>query len=238
MIPTNIILPILALFAGVISLFTDIEKPKGKIMAGILVSLLSITCGFQMKAHLKAEEEGKWQKEQISNLIITLRNFESNTYKFFDEIKPKLESFGVTDDNPSFSIIQQSLEADKVRTQLSISTDSIIREKITVQYFPKNVDERIVEDSLRELSFDFKTGNPGLPDVPTNAIFFGDSVPIEAVKLVALTLIRAGVEIKYIRSFRDSTGRSSLIQVGSRKDYIDKMPISVEEIQQANSFPL
>lgn len=95
-----------------------------------------------------------------------------------------------------------------------------------------------VKSALLGLDFKFTEGEPGIPDVGTNAIFFGDKVPIEDVKLVALTLIRAGVEIKYIRPFKNSTGRSLLIQVGAGTAYVSKPPLSVEAITDAKNFPL
>jgi len=65
------------------------------------------------------------------------------------------------------------------------------------EFFTLQLDRIIVEDALRELKFNYITGESEL-SISTNAIWFGNDVPIEDVKLVAYTLIRAGVEIKAI----------------------------------------
>ena len=255
----NIVLSFLALFAGIVSLFTDVEKPRGKIFAGVLGLTLFATFGVQIyqqnqtekeakqeqkrveQEKNEAKEEIKWQREQITNLTTTLSNFKVDATNSLNELKDLIAlstSFGSVEKNPTIKSLQQSIEADQARTQLSKSTDSTQRNQITVQYFPKNVDGNIVKSSLKELGFEITLGKPGIPDVPTNALFYGDKVPLDDVKLVALTLIRAGVEIKHIRLFHDSTGRESLIQVGSGTAYISKPPYSVEAIQQATKFPL
>ncbi|MBC6481788.1 MAG: hypothetical protein GDA56_32530 [Hormoscilla sp. GM7CHS1pb] len=154
-----------------------------------------------------------------------------------EEIMSILKSFGSTNENPSIDSVKESLKADIVRDKLIKSTDNSSRENITVQYFPKNVDRRIVEDALRELNFNYITGESEL-SISTNAIWFGNDVPIEDVKLVAYTLIRAGVEIKAIRPFPSTSSNRDrlIIQVGSDAEYQSREPLSVDEIQAADKF--
>jgi hypothetical protein len=136
----------------------------------------------------------------------------------------------------SISQVQESFDAEKQREILAKDETRTRRENVTVQYFPKDVDVAIVKQALRELGFMLKTGSTQFPKIPTNAIFFGDGVNLDDVKLVAYTLIRAGVEIKVIQPFHNSRGRSNLIQVGSLRDAVDERPLRIEEIRKADSF--
>ena len=109
---------------------------------------------------------------------------------------------------------------------------------MTVQYFPKDVDGKKVEAALLELGFSIDKRQASISNIPTNAIWYGEPVKIEEVKLVAFTLIRAGVQIKAIRPFADNSPRrnAALIQVGADKDVVTNAPLSVEEIRNATRF--
>ncbi len=199
-----------------------------------MIFLLLLGCVFELLSNIESKKNNnKLQKSNIElkSEIIESRSEINETYQL-------LKSLGYQNPNPTKENIQQSLAADTARTQIARSTSSESRQQITVRYYPKDVDGDIVKSALLELDFKFTEGQPGIPDVGTNAIFFGDKVPIEDVKLVALTLIRAGVEIKYIRPFKNSTGRSLLIQVGAGTAYVSRQPLSVEAITDAESFPI
>ncbi|MGB7947259.1 MAG: hypothetical protein WCH75_06225, partial [Candidatus Binatia bacterium] len=75
--------------------------------------------------------------------------------------------------------------------------------------------------------------------IPTNAIWFGSPVDIEDVKLVALTLIRAGVQIRAIRPIQDYLVNKKdlpLIQVGADSSVVNDPPLTVEQIRAASRF--
>lgn len=231
---------LIAFMIGVLSLFADISTTKGRYYASFLGFLLLLACGFQIKEFNDDQKEKEWQKTQITDLSTALKNFEMNTKQSLNKISSKLEelkSFGFTRPNPSSETVKQSLEANRLRTELLQSTKSDSRQEITVQYFPKNVDRQIVEKSLYELGFKLTSGRTNLQDIPTNAIWFGSEISIDDVKLVAYTLIRAGVDIKVIRPFRNPSGsKVRLIQVGSDAQYQSSLPLSVNDIQQAENF--
>ncbi len=139
---------------------------------------------------------------------------------------------------PQKQMVEQSFEADAQRKQLALKTSNQQRSEITIQYFPKDVDRDIVEAALRELGFRLFVGVTQVENVPTNAIWFGANVKIDDVKLVAYTLIRAGVEIKIIRLFRNPMGnRAHLIQVGADTAYKDKPALTVADIKNEQEFP-
>jgi hypothetical protein len=64
-------------------------------------------------------------------------------------------------------------------------------------------------------------------------------VSVEDAKLVALTLVRAGIQIKSIRPFSDHSPRkdAALIQVGGDAALRNSAPLSVEEIRTIPKAP-
>ena len=100
------------------------------------------------------------------------------------------------------------------------------------------MDPVVIRNTLSSLGFTFREGTPQQRGA-TNAIWFGQDVPLSDVKLVALTLVRAGVDLKTIRPFRKShpvPDRNFLIQVGTDAEFSGKTSISVSEIANATAF--
>jgi hypothetical protein len=134
--------------------------------------------------------------------------------------------------------VQQSLTANQDLQQAARLAPRESRKAVTVQYFPKDVDGNKVESALLELGFTFDKKRAPVSSIPTNSIWYGTPVSIEDVKLVALTLIRAGVQITAIRPFADNSPRktAALIQVGADVAVANKAPLSVEGIRDASRF--
>jgi hypothetical protein len=134
--------------------------------------------------------------------------------------------------------VQQSLTANQDLQQTAGLAPRESRKAVTVQYFPKDVDGEKVESALLELGFTLDKKRAPVPGIPTNSIWYGTRVSIGNVKLVALTLIRAGVQIKAIRPFADYSPRknAALIQVGADVAVINSAPLSVEGIRDASHF--
>lgn len=74
----------------------------------------------------------------------------------------------------------------------------------------------------------------------TNAIWFGANVPIEDIKIVALSLLRAGIPIKGIRPFRTSASnpgfKMNIIEVGASVDLENKDLLTVDQVKNATEF--
>jgi hypothetical protein len=141
-----------------------------------------------------------------------------------------------------------ALKAANELAKLSTETDRERRKHITIQYFPKNLDKEvninIVVPSLQEFGFSVQKKEAIVTWSPTNAIWFGTNVKPDDVKLVAYTLISAGVKIKIINPFRSPKGiKASLIQIGAlsikvgEKDIVEKRPeLTVEDIRKTEIF--
>ena len=108
---------------------------------------------------------------------------------------------------------------------------------VIVEYFPKDVDHGVVEKALRKLDYQLILLPTIVVDVPTNSIWFGSEVNIEEVKLIAESLINAGVEIKAIRPFSKKAKFSDLlIQVGADPEVKNRPSLTLEEVRSKTSF--
>lgn len=148
------------------------------------------------------------------------------------------------------SVPRQSVNALDAANEIikrSSVTDIERRKHIKVEYFPKKLDKEvninIVIPSLQEFGFIVEKKKAKLTETQTNAIWFGTKVKPEDVKLIAYTLISAGLKIKWIQPFRSSDPRKdSLIQIGAKikegeKDIVNDWPeITVENIREKAVF--
>lgn len=165
-------------------------------------------------------------------------NLTENRKRFLETALPNaLNDFGWTRDkiskiNLDTSIVNQSLQANIELSQISSSKARETRSKITIQYFPKDVDERKVDDALHNLGFRLDKKQPLVVDVPTNSIWFGEKAELEDVKLVAYTLTRAGVQLRAIESFKVPMGKKAfLVQVGASRFVLNEPVFTVEKIR-------
>ncbi len=131
-----------------------------------------------------------------------------------------------------------ALQANESLAHLTTNELRKANQKITVQFFPKDIDQELVietlEGVLKGAGFLIKTGvgNPELRDVPTNSIWYGASVPDDSIRIVALALLRSGVKIRSIQPISNPTHESKtrLIQIGSYSPVLDEPPYTVEQV--------
>ncbi|NEP40819.1 MAG: glycoside hydrolase family protein, partial [Okeania sp. SIO2H7] len=106
-----------------------------------------------------------------------------------------------------------------------------------IEYFPKELDKGTVEKALRGLDFPLIIMPAVISDLPSNSIWFSSRVKIDDVKLVAKTLINAGVKIKAIRPFAEGGYFSEkLIRVGADPQMEERSPLTLTQVRQASKF--
>lgn len=219
------VLPIFALAIALLSLFTDTKGVSGvhdifdkpKILSLVILIFLSAVFSV-VYAEYKENEHGREieaKDAKIEELLDLTKNIDEQLSEGFKAIEATMRRFGVLSPGAlSLEETEKVLKADKLRTEIiSASTRKNDRRNIAVQYFPKDVDGDKVIEAMKELDFDMTVGTPKYPNHSTNAIYHGGKVDEESVKLVALTLMRAGVSIQGIFKFENDDNREHLIQV-------------------------
>lgn len=238
------VLPLIALIAGVTSLYIDPKENRSgkKILLAVLLlgALGSIAIAVSddtdsQNEKTRANIENKKLEDTVQNQSETLVAIRGNT----EEIKTRLSSWGLSEDK--LAQIKKSISADEARKTILpvLRKEQSGAPKIQIEYFPKQVDGAIVFDALREGGFDVSTGKGKdvNKDLPTNAVWVGDSVSLDDAKFVALTLIRAGVDLKSVRRFVEGGGsKSNLIQVGTDHNLLNRPSLSVNDIQNLSSI--
>ncbi|NJL26999.1 MAG: hypothetical protein HC897_03500 [Thermoanaerobaculia bacterium] len=194
--------------------------------------------------YLKTGYEYRLQRE----VAATKDQYEARLDQSQQEITEiKLQSFGnlagdgEVDDLEERGAIDERLEADRERQALLARSRPQSRQaRISVRYFAKSADGFKVAAALSEV-FDVVPGDPKV-EVATNYIGFGGEVPIDDVRLVAYTLMRAGVEIKAIWPFPpekvDDPRYARQIAVGAntRPEALSHAPWTVAEVRDAATF--
>jgi hypothetical protein len=157
-------------------------------------------------------------------------------------LNPLLKDFGWPQNKTSqktinTTLIKESLLANsEINVILSRRTKAKYSKTIIVQYFPKDIDGNKVTSAFDGYGFIVQIKNPLIPDLPTNSIFFGKNVNPEDAKLVAYTLIRAGVEIKGIYYSLLGDAKKTVVQVVANREILNKPPLSVEQIKNMKNF--
>jgi hypothetical protein len=232
-------LPALAFLSGLLSLTIDPAKnPKGK---WVLVLMLVVTAAGTIGLSVHDDNTKKTEETTADNNITFLKNTISDLTgktthidKVTGQLYDMLTTWGFSHDD--VTRISQSTDADKARTSMLSQTQAInSQKKATVWYFPKNVDGPTVTAALDQGGFNVirKIGRETNAAIPTNAIWVGGDVSLDQAKFVALTLMRAGVQIKVVRRLRDGTGdKANVIEVGSDGAFRDATPMSVDDVDK------
>ena len=135
--------------------------------------------------------------------------------------------------------VSDSADAKRAAGLLANPAQRDRRRMITLQYYEKKLDDevnmRTVLTQLADAGFTLQRKQGQLPDVPTNAIFFGPGVRNEDIQLVALTLIGAGIKIRTVEPLLPHVSKPLLVQIGADRRRRDAPPLSVDEIRRAAS---
>jgi hypothetical protein len=243
-----LLLPLVSFFSGFASLEIDPKaQPKKR---WILVVLLAVALLGSVGSSLQenwdkqrdqqsATAQKASDQKRIDLLMASVHDLSGKS----DSILGALRSWGVQPE--TVERIQQSREADQARSQLLIETKAgNAQQQTSVLYFPKDVDGPKVVAALEQGGFSVVQQSRGERNqIATNSVWVGDAVaddPAKFVraKFVALTLIRAGVEIKAVKRLRDGTGnRANLIEVGADPGIRNLRPLTVADIDKLTTLP-
>lgn len=189
----------------------------------------------QQRIAVQAREDEAVQREKAEALAKSLRN----------ELDQRLAQYGVKASTRAAAVASPQLQLQIFQANAALESASITdderarRRSTTVEYFARGVDDNKVEAALLGLGFTVRKPDAKFPGAPSNAIWFGSAARIDDVKLVALTLVRAGVRIVAIRplqTYLAGKKDQALIQVGTDMSMLDAPGLTVEQIQKATEF--
>lgn len=178
---------------------------------------------------LQAED---WKYRHLDELTLILAQFKPPS-EADQALLKKLISYGWLGNNSKLLSAQQAHEA---RERLRANYNPV--KPMLIKGVPTNVDEHIVKLALRQVGFTLVPYQADEePYTQVNIIYYGrDMTPLE-VKLAALTLMRAGVELKAIKPFpKDTQGNLRAIKVDWNKYYDSRKILDVADIETVEQF--
>ena len=179
---------------------------------------------------LTAMEEWKYQHMDELSLIIAQQRMPSDETQ---ALVKQLISYGWKMNNRKITDAQAAhLARERLIGELENPSPMLIKG------IPTMVDEKIVDLSLRQLGFTvIPYRDDETPEEDANIIYYGRDMTTLEVKLAALTLMRAGIELKAIKAFPKVTqGNLRAIKIEWNKYYISRKALSVEEVASAEAF--
>lgn len=231
-------LPAISFLSGIASVQIDPKSKKKWVL--ILVMAVSAIGSVVMSAQ---DDKSKANQDQIITSLNKLTEkidvTTQSTQTTVVNIAATLTTFGFSQQD--VKRVEQGLKADVARSHLLPAMESKnLRSSSapTITYYPKDVDGPKVVNALQEGGFKVTQASGAMhnADVPTNAVWSGDPVGLEQAKFVALTLVRAGVAIRYIGRIEGAAKGENIIEVGSGAKHQHDPVLSVEQIQQLSSF--
>lgn len=139
-------------------------------------------------------------------------------------------------------------QAASVNAALETFSGSVRQaERITIQVYPHKTDEKIVMSAVSNLGYALKDAagnqirsvsaktNPMLRDDPTNTILYTPDVSDQDVRYVAVSLLKAGIELKSIQPYvphqrNNYAKRNNLIQIGADVTNRKRQSLTIDEI--------
>jgi hypothetical protein len=140
--------------------------------------------------------------------------------------------------NPDSSKLSNSKTAHKeIMRLIDLKKVSV---NITIRYYTKSEDRGKVDRTLMKCGYrtiivdkDFYRSHTS-----TNAIYFSKEIDINNIKLIAYALIRAGLNVKVIKSYPKTIAsqKPNSIEISHDARYSSVKTISLDEIKNATSF--
>ena len=220
------LLPVLSLALAAIPLGNAIRQKKR--IALLLLALLAASTSAAVWYNTRDSQQAKMQQEQADTRINGLIKISEKTANNTDWIKDQLAQHG---NLKALQLIDTSFQADSERTKLAGAVASTAA-SVHVVYYPKQVEDSAkVQAALEKAGFHVELQKPRLADVKTGVVWAGDDVSPDVAKFIALTMLRAGVEIKAVRRFANGSGpKAHLVEIGGDATLASAPPLTVDAI--------
>lgn len=176
----------------------------------------------------------EWKYKHMDEMSLLLARQNNPTDEQLAQLK-QLMGFGWISSNPA---ITRPFAAHQAREILKSDLPPVERAKYLLKGIPKSVDETIVDLGMRELGYivvPYREDEPILDDV--NVIYYGRDVDLLTLKLTALTLMQAGVDLKEVKPFQQPTkGNLRAVKLDWNKYFEARPTLSAQQVVEAADF--
>ncbi|MAX78726.1 MAG: hypothetical protein CL843_00925 [Crocinitomicaceae bacterium] len=257
----DVLIPALSALLAVIGLFIDKENPHFKKLAVAFVLLVLFLGYMQIKESKEAKLEAEKAIQQRATLITLADNTATSSMKTSTYLTDILLSqptilldFGLTESragkklndlSTSELITSEIITANKALEQLISKAPPSNRIDNKIWYYNKEMDNPYLTTALEGTGFQVvnKTAAMNQVNDPTNAVWHGPDISLTDYKIVMLSLIRAGIDIRWSGpSCKNLSNKTKVIEIGASDrasgliDGIKSPTKSVDLILNAKTF--
>jgi hypothetical protein len=136
--------------------------------------------------------------------------------------------------------LERSLAARDLADRIA-QTGGERRAQVRLRYYPadfeRHLNETVVLAKLGAYGFRIEKAGARIASVPVNAVWIGEDVHPDDARLVVLTLVSAGVDVKAVRHFREPRGpKKKLIEIGTDSSLARAPGLSTTQIMALAKF--
>ncbi len=177
-------------------------------------------------------EMERWKYQHLDELTLILAQLRPPKEEEL-ALMQELIGYGWRSSNTT---IVRAREAHQARERLMESHSATNR--MLIKGIPTTVDSQVVELALKEIGFIVLPYRENeTPEKDANIIYYGRDMALPEIKLAALTLMQAGVDLKAIKPFPKATqGNLRAIKIEWNKYYEGRKSLIPEEVETAESF--
>jgi len=187
----------------------------------LIVLAILLFQGYRSRRHLEEDrQQAIKDRDSLKVVVDSLSILSQTVYQ---------KVWGLDKTTPQ--LVRQSVEANRALQAVAGATSSSERGTITIEYFQKRRDPERVEFALRELGYQVKVQPARAEDIATNAISFGNGVPLADVRIIALAVTRTGAELRRICPFKNPDGRQYTVQVLGSETAAHLPPVDLKQLE-------
>jgi len=180
----------------------------------------------------KLETMEQWKYRHLDELSLLIAQLKPPSDEDVARLKV-LEGYGWLANSPAMHEMQEAHAArERVKAEFTSSDPMLIKG------IPLSVNKEIVTLALQEVGFTvLPYREDEKPEADSNIIYYGRDLNINEIKLAALTLMQAGVDLKGIKPFPKPTrGNLRAIKIEWNKYYEARKGITANEVETAQVF--
>ena len=200
----------------------------------VLTSVLSTVFNSYPTPEKKISYKAKTSKTQTSKkkeVAASIKEIETNKADEVssDTTESLIDKVGPEETTAAFEARMKN-RADSIRATL---TEGKRRTDVIIRYYPHLPDGKLIY-TLNDLGYYLhkRPTDPAQLDMPTNALFYGDNVPLLDIQMVALELVNKGVEIRQIKLSKfHADWKANALEIGTDADAKNSPILSAESIR-------